>query len=201
MPHFDRDEFMTGLTTTRGLLIAAGIMILSSPGIAAAQSAPPRGMPTRDLMNLVVEQGYEPISRPIRRGRQAMIVAVDEASGIEMRLLVDTWTGDVLAARPRDDGPGASFDSAGIDGPLTPPRVIRALPDGARVAAPTPKPRPTEIAGLAASRMPAAKPLQPIAAGPQDAPTRASAMAADARDGSQGAPTVTGAIPAVQPLE
>jgi len=213
-----------------GVLLVS--LVLVSGGPAMAQTGPgaasPQGgiLPMREILSLVSEQGFEPLSQPVRQGERYVLLAVDEVRGIEMRLVVDGWTGDVLRARPRGFDPPESVRSGFIETALpranVPGRGVseRGLsPSGAlerraalqpaaqaKPVAPTPRPRPPQASGVASGEpahetMPPlapTEPLKPIAKIP------AAGEAASARSATVSGEGKTGkdaALPPVAPLE
>lgn len=190
-----------------GLAVAGYAALAGFAAPLAAQEGPPP-MPAREVLHLVFEQGYEPLSPPVRRGGNYTLMAVDAESGIEMRLVVDGWSGAVLRARPRGLDEAPSRRAPGFEtARLSPPSVIPAEPRSAPVrlpsdAAPTPKPRPLprETAQRAEPALPDTKPLEPLAK-PGDAETVPAPAPVEARPD---APAKDGAsssgMPPVQPL-
>lgn len=174
--------------------VLAGLWVAA--GQARAQEGGPYPMPPRAVLSQVSEQGFEPLSNPVRRGRNYVLFAVDSDSGVEMRVVVDGFTGDVIAARPRERGGFSDLETAR----LTPPGRIpsarhAALPASRDEGTPTPKPRPL---AREAAKLPDVTPLQPIAKNPaaEPAPPAAPAPAA-----TPPAPASDASMPSVQPLE
>jgi hypothetical protein len=70
----------------------------ASPGYADPR-APDPALPPYEIMSIVRSTGLAPLTRPMRRGRYYVLVAVDRV-GRQMRVVVDAQLGDVVNMRP-----------------------------------------------------------------------------------------------------
>jgi hypothetical protein len=86
---------------------ALAVLALSAP--AAAQGYPPGAMPPAavspgvmppyEILSMLRSTGFEPIGRPIRRGPNYMLRAIDD-NDREVNLVVNARSGDILSATP-----------------------------------------------------------------------------------------------------
>jgi hypothetical protein len=132
-----------------------------------------------EVMSIVRSAGLNPLTRPLRRGATYVVVAADRTGG-RMRVVVDAFRGNILAAHstmvmtpalghpaplsalPRHDAVPGAGTTAG--GPLLPPpapnarpasphpAIASVQPTGPGRAKPLPLPRPRP--GLAANDAP-----------------------------------------------
>jgi hypothetical protein len=70
----------------------------TGPGYADRR-APDPALPPYEIMSIVRSTGLAPLTRPMRRGRYYVLVAVDRV-GRQMRVVVDAQLGDVVNMRP-----------------------------------------------------------------------------------------------------
>jgi hypothetical protein len=70
----------------------------AGPGYADPR-APDPALPPYEIMSIVRSTGLAPLTRPMRRGRYYVLVAVDRV-GRQMRVVVDAQLGDVVNMRP-----------------------------------------------------------------------------------------------------
>lgn len=89
------------------IAICAGFLLYGAAGLgpATAQVVPidPRtldfGIPPYQVMTIVRSTGLIPVSRPIRRGPNYIVIATDRSGG-QVRVLVDAHYGDVRRIHP-----------------------------------------------------------------------------------------------------
>jgi hypothetical protein len=70
----------------------------AGPGYADPRATDP-ALPPYEIMSIVRSTGLAPLTRPMRRGRYYILVAVDRV-GRQMRVVVDAQLGDVVNMRP-----------------------------------------------------------------------------------------------------
>jgi hypothetical protein len=151
------------MTTGRGLLLATAVLIFAP--IAGAEERPsvapdaqPRSLAPYEILTSVRSSGFDPVGQPTRRGPRYEVAAVDPYE-LDVRLIVDAQTGQILAVRHDPElepvPPLAAHAYAQWpfrrwrEGRPIPPRGI---PSGrsaelARAKTPLPRPRPDEITG------------------------------------------------------
>jgi hypothetical protein len=188
--------------------ISAGLLLLGMGiiGPAAAQAVfPPPGfrspaLPGFEIMRVVSSHGLTPVTRPVRRGRNYVLLATDK-SGQEMRVEVDARLGDIVGLRapipgepfgppigtaalpPPGGAPTAVFANRPPSPPaeLAPPRVAPNVSSPVVGAAGPPRAAPNvsnPVVGVAAP--PSANPnpaTAPVSAAP--APGRSAAAQPD----------------------
>lgn len=176
--------------------LATSLVLIQAP----SQAQPVSGLSVRGAVSAVVEQGYEPLSTPVRRGGNYVLDAVDEESGIEMRLVVDADSGDVISARPRGFATLPPEPQRPVPPARVPlPRSAAASADGGDrapatlppPARPAPRPAPTQSAAAPdkpARALPPVAPLKPLPA----SPTATVPATTDAPSGSSDMPSVQG---------
>ena len=181
------------------LLSAIGLPAFAQSG-PVAQASGQGLLPVRAILSIVTEQGCEPLSQPVRQGERYVMLAVDEAQGIEMRLIVDGWTGDVLRARPRGFDPPGSVRTGFSDVDLPRAAIPRAgaprsgelerraalPPPALKPGTPTPRPRPVQGSGVAAGQpsgeaargLAPTEPLKPLekSPSPESTPSKDAAI-------------------------
>jgi len=152
--------------------ISAGLLLLGlgTAGPAAGQAVylrppgfPNPALPAYEIMRVVSSHGLTPVTRPVRRGRNYVLLATDK-SGQEMRIEVDARLGDIVGLRApiRGEPYGPPIAAATSPPPATvggvlPPRPIPNVPNsGVGAAAPVPAPVPANSDPAAA--MPSAAP-------------------------------------------
>ena len=134
--------------------ISAGLLLLgfATIGPAAAQAVYPRppgflnpALPAYEIMRVVSAHGLTPLTRPVWRGRNYVLLATDK-SGQEMRVEVDARLGDIVGLRAPIPGEpyGAPIGAAALPpatvGGALPPRPIPSVPNPRVGAAPPPAP-------------------------------------------------------------
>ncbi|MFZ1886114.1 MAG: hypothetical protein WAU53_21540 [Rhodoplanes sp.] len=151
------------MTTGRGLLFTAALLIFAP--IAAAQEwqppapgVPPQALPPHDVLTSVRSGGFDPVGRPVRRGSRYEVAAVDPYE-LDVRLTVDAQTGEILAVRHDPEigrmPPPSMRSYAQLpfrpwrEGRPVPPRTIPSARSAEleRTKTPLPRPRPDEITG------------------------------------------------------
>jgi hypothetical protein len=151
------------MTTGRGLLFTAALLIFAP--IAAAQDwqppapgVPLQALPPHDILTRVRSGAFDPVGRPVRRGSRYEVAAVDPYE-LDVRLTVDAQTGEILAVRHDSEigrmPPPAMRSYA--QWPFRPWREGRPVPPSTIPSArsadlegtktPLPRPRPDEITG------------------------------------------------------
>jgi hypothetical protein len=151
------------MTTGRGLLFAAALLIFAP--IAAAQDwqppapgVPQQALAPHDILASIRSGGFSPVGRPVRRGSRYEVAAVDPYE-LDVRLAVDAQTGEILAVRHDPEigrmPPPAMRSYAqwpfrpGREGRPVPPRTIPSTRSAklGRAKTPLPRPRPDDITG------------------------------------------------------
>jgi hypothetical protein len=138
-----------------------------------AQTAHSAGrVPPEDVMSSVRSMGLEPATRPLLRGRVYALRAFD-ASHMEMRVLVDARSGEVMSARPvADRGPAEEQYNPryGHYEPPRPPARVAVAPESEpildeplfpRAGRGTPAAAPAKRSAALTSPSPAPKAQQP----------------------------------------
>ncbi|RFB78543.1 hypothetical protein DYH55_15095 [Methylovirgula sp. 4M-Z18] len=131
----------------------------------------------RQVLQLLEDQGYRPAG-PIFRNGDVFVVNVINPEGVQQRVIVDAYQGDILQTHgiarpvPPSDIPNATdasrnpeFDEQAPELPVTPtPRVTKAVPPSASLPAREPvKPRVSEKEEVAKSVLSPIAPLKPPA--------------------------------------
>jgi len=119
---------------------AAAQAVYAGSGYAGpgyAPSGPPEAvLPPYEIMSIVRSTGLAPLTRPMRRGPNYVLVAVDRA-GRQMRVVVDAQLGDIVNMRPAmaavSYGPGASYGPEPVR-PNGPPAAVPPGPVGPTAA-------------------------------------------------------------------
>ncbi|MGA7425258.1 MAG: hypothetical protein WBX07_01425 [Rhodoplanes sp.] len=151
------------MTTGRVLLFAAAVLIFAP--ITAAQAwqppapdVPPGVLPPHEIITSIRSGGFDPVGRPVRRGSRYEVAAVDPYQ-LDVRVIVDAQTGEILAVRHDPEigriPPPAVQSYAQWpfrpwrEGRPVPPRAIPSAhsPELERAKTPLPRPRPDEITG------------------------------------------------------
>jgi hypothetical protein len=118
------------------IAFCAGFLIYGAAGIApaAAQLVPidPRaldpGIPPYQVMTIVRSTGLNPVSRPIRRGPNYVVIATDRSGG-QVRVLVDAHYGDIRRIHPvMAPYPNAPYPNAWAAAPYGRPPGLVPLP-------------------------------------------------------------------------
>jgi hypothetical protein len=167
--------------------IPAGLLLLSL-GLAAPVAGqavyplPPGlsnpALPPYEIMRVVSSHGLTPVTRPIRRGRNYVLLATDK-SGQEMRVAVDARLGDIVGLRPPIPGEPygpqiGAVPPPAIGGVAAEPSALNRPPRAADLPLP-PRPIPNvpnPVVGAAAPINPGAAPGPPS---PAPAPSRSAA--------------------------
>jgi hypothetical protein len=155
--------------------VCVGLLLLGFGAAGTAQAQPAyeaRGflgpvLPPREIISVVRSSGLRPLTRPLRRGPNYVLVAIDRA-GRQMRVAVDAQLGDIVNLRPALAGESFGPEIAAPNGPAddypypTPPRSI---PNGRMANAPNaisppmPPPLPSIRPGVAEPGLPPPPPL------------------------------------------
>jgi len=170
----DEDDVVKRVVTFT--IAAVGMFVIAGPVAAEplrlAQNA--RLLPAYEIKTIVRSVGLDPIGPAMRRGRNYVMRAIDDA-GREVRVVVDARYGEVISVAPvmvpppygprpgiarvpppDYDGPPPIYGVPSIyedEPPPRPPRVVNRLPSAALIKPrrpPLPRPRPAE-ASLAAT--------------------------------------------------
>ncbi len=104
------------------VLLAAALVAATPSAIAQERLAGVRGarhvLPAYEILTIIRSTGFEPIGRPIRRGRRYEVDAIDPYDA-DVRLVVNARTGRIIAVRhlggPGLGGPG--LGGPGLGGP------------------------------------------------------------------------------------
>jgi len=194
------------------------------PGAAMAQMAPYDLMPPHRIDMVVRAAGLYPVAPPMRLGANYVVRAIDRY-GTPMRIVVDGYYGEILAARrmvslypresiaPQFDPYADPLDVTLGYRPSAPgvPRPGAAIPNVRRNSSDTPvtttaPAHPVANAAPARTPMPRAKPspessvAAAVKPGPEQSPAHAPAADPPATDKAPEKPADQ-AFPPVQPLE
>jgi len=126
-------------------LLALGLTSVSTANAQSYYFGAPRyyadGLPPHQIMRIVRQAGFVPLSGPVRRGPNYLVVAAAPGQG-PMRVAVNAYAGDVVSVRPVMAAPpygmpGAPpYGAAPYDGPPprygAVPRELKDPPDDAR---------------------------------------------------------------------
>jgi hypothetical protein len=82
---------------SKAIYVTLMLFALSAP--AVAQGFEPGTMPPREIMRMLRQTGFEPMSRPMRRGPNYVVFAIDNRDR-EVRLLVAAHTGAIVSVTP-----------------------------------------------------------------------------------------------------
>lgn len=151
------------MTMGRVLLLASALLI-SAPIAGAEERLPiapdalPRSLAAHEILSRIRSGGFDPVGQPIRRGPRYEVAAVDPYD-LDVRLIVDAQTGQILAVRHDPqleyEPPVAGRTYAqwpfrrGRESRPIPPRDI---PSGrsaelTKLKTPLPRPRPDDVTG------------------------------------------------------
>jgi hypothetical protein len=75
------------------------LMLLALSAPAVAQGFEPGTMPPREIMRMLRQTGFEPMSRPMRRGPNYVVFAIDNRDR-EVRLVIGAHTGAIVSVSP-----------------------------------------------------------------------------------------------------
>jgi hypothetical protein len=75
------------------------LMLLALTAPAVAQGFEPGTMPPREIMRMLRQTGFEPMSRPMRRGPNYVVFAIDNRDR-EVRLEIGAHTGAIVSVTP-----------------------------------------------------------------------------------------------------
>ena len=81
----------------KAIYVTLVLLALSAP--AVAQGFEPGTMPPRDIMRMLRSTGFEPMSRPMRRGPNYVVFAIDNRDR-EVRLEIGARTGAIVSVTP-----------------------------------------------------------------------------------------------------
>lgn len=104
--------------TKRLIVLLAASLVAATPGaIAQEQLAGVRGarhvLPAYEILTIIRSTGFEPVGRPVRKGRRYEVDAIDPYDA-DVRLTVNARTGRIIAVRDID---GPEFDGPALGGP------------------------------------------------------------------------------------
>jgi hypothetical protein len=75
------------------------LMLLALSAPAVAQGFEPGTMPPREIMRMLRSTGFEPMSRPMRRGPNYLVFAIDSRDR-EVQLVIGAHTGAIVSVTP-----------------------------------------------------------------------------------------------------
>lgn len=152
------------MTKGRVLLLASALLV-SAPMAGAeerlrvAPDVPPRSLAGHEILSRVRSDGFDPVGQPVRRGPRYEVAAVDPYE-LDVRLVVDAQTGQILAVRhdpelaePPLAGPAYAqwqFRRARESRPVPPRDIPAGRPTEVaklKTPLPLPRPRPEEVTG------------------------------------------------------
>jgi hypothetical protein len=82
---------------SKAIYVTLTLLALSAP--AVAQGFEPGTMPPREIMRMLRATGFEPMSRPMRRGPNYVVFAVDNRDR-EVRIVIGARTGGIVSVAP-----------------------------------------------------------------------------------------------------
>jgi hypothetical protein len=158
--------FKGGWTVTIGrVLLLASALLISAPIAGAeerlpiAPDAPPRSLAAHEILSRVRSGGFDPVGQPMRRGPRYEVAAVDPYE-LDVRLVVDAQTGQILAVRhdpefadPPVAGPTYAqwqFRRSRESRPIPPRDIPAGRPTEVaklKTPLPLPRPRPDDVTG------------------------------------------------------
>jgi hypothetical protein len=152
---------------TKGRVLLLALALLVSAPIAGAEErlpvapdVPPGSLAAQEILSRIRSGGFDPVGQPVRRGPRYEVAAVDPYE-LDVRLIVDAQTGQILAVRHDPEleyePPVAGRSYAqwpfrrSRESRPTPPRNI---PSGRstelaklKTPLPLPRPRPDDVTG------------------------------------------------------
>lgn len=168
------------------IVAAVAVMIEASPVAAQSPRVAQAGnagiLPSYEIVTIVRSTGLNPLSRPIWRNGKYVLRAID-TRGVERRVVVDAYRGEILSAVPVVRAMGSEYFEADAGRYRSGPRVLPADPliDDYEVTGSVPRP-PRSVprvitppnGGISSTRSAAIVPARPPLPRPRPATTPAA---------------------------